>query len=287
MRKKFTLIELLVVIAIIAILAAMLLPALARARELAQQSNCRSNLKTGGQAIMLYGNNWDGWMACYEWYYQNYWRFSPEMHANLGISNALIPSPTYSGYYVEVYTNAVDALAARPVTFCPSGVGSDMKWHGNYGYGNPHVGKNTSKFLSPLNPDVGAEIFFENGASRPVWVPANYMEAAYVIVDKLSSPTSYVLIADTTYTINGDSEDTPMGTQVQIFQREGKNGGTDDASLVSYAIALRHNGVGNLAYADTHVGDTKDRQQLWRSSWINQFATGSGLPDEQPRFNDR
>jgi prepilin-type N-terminal cleavage/methylation domain-containing protein/prepilin-type processing-associated H-X9-DG protein len=60
-RRGFTLIELLVVIAIIAILAAILFPVFAKAREKARQTSCLSNLKEIALASKMYGQDYDEW----------------------------------------------------------------------------------------------------------------------------------------------------------------------------------------------------------------------------------
>ncbi|MBS3764878.1 MAG: prepilin-type N-terminal cleavage/methylation domain-containing protein, partial [Planctomycetes bacterium] len=61
--RGFTLIELLVVIAIIAILAAMLMPALERARDVAQAAVCRNNLHQISLTTFQYVNDWEGHMV--------------------------------------------------------------------------------------------------------------------------------------------------------------------------------------------------------------------------------
>lgn len=90
MRKRgFTLIELLVVIAIIAILAAILFPVFAQAREAARKASCQSNLKQIGTALLMYSQDYDE-MLCPDRTYVNNTGNAPDPQYRLGVWYSMI-----------------------------------------------------------------------------------------------------------------------------------------------------------------------------------------------------
>lgn len=91
-RKAFTLIELLVVIAIIAILAAILFPVFARARENARRSSCQSNLKQIGLGFLQYAQDYDETLALPVW-------TKPGAIMQYGTDFDSPVPMTYNGYY--------------------------------------------------------------------------------------------------------------------------------------------------------------------------------------------
>ena len=121
-RPYFTLIELLVVIAIIAILAAMLLPALAKARESARKSQCLANLKQLGFAALSYSNdNDDGIMPALE-------AVSGGSPAHHWFISSYVPMPELNSAKGGIFS-----CPSEPVTSFASGVGTWLSYATVYG----------------------------------------------------------------------------------------------------------------------------------------------------------
>jgi len=111
MKKSFTLIELLVVIAIIAILAAMLLPALSAARERARQSSCISRLKQLTLAEVMYSGDNNDYVCCFwntrkDRYYVNTYGNVGQGHASM--DNAIWQLGT-GGYFGTTYEWSINS----------------------------------------------------------------------------------------------------------------------------------------------------------------------------------
>src|SRR5580658_8541822 len=92
-KAGFTLIELLVVVAIIALLAAILFPVFARARENARRASCQSNLKQIGMGLLQYAQDYDDTMVTQDTAGNNY-RFVIN-YANVTTANWITATQPY------------------------------------------------------------------------------------------------------------------------------------------------------------------------------------------------
>jgi prepilin-type N-terminal cleavage/methylation domain-containing protein/prepilin-type processing-associated H-X9-DG protein len=138
-RRAFTLIELLVVIAIIAILAAILFPVFAQAREKARQTSCLSNTKQLGLAALMYVSDYDATYPLYTYDYLTYW--------NGGRSAFGQPFDKTRGLIYPY-------LKSGDVEKCPSFVGGNNLGGVGYGYSEKIYtdGAYDPTSYIPLNP---------------------------------------------------------------------------------------------------------------------------------------
>jgi prepilin-type N-terminal cleavage/methylation domain-containing protein/prepilin-type processing-associated H-X9-DG protein len=246
-RTGFTLVELLVVIAIIALLLAILMPALSRARQEAQSLVCRSNLKQIGMGLQTYLQN-------------NRERLPPFYGGNLISEKAwftrlVVDKSLYSD-------NAIAYLSGWPVLFCPSY--RLPTWY-------PASYKSTY-------PNLLTFCVCEGYVAYGMNMNLAYTDATTGVTDgykieQIKHPASTVLVVEAwhrgPYTNNGH----PAGdfgyprdwNGGSFFVRGYYNHGVND-------VAPRHQGACNPVWADGHVTEVKSPNPKDDSTIYNKTA---------------
>ena len=252
-RRGFTLIELLVVIAIIAILAAILFPVFARAREKARQASCVSNLKQIGLAMQMYASDYDercpptwGWVPA-DWVpEQGNW------------FTGFFMWDVYLYPYVKMGSKAAGStrMQSHGVWMCPSGLTSSQGHARNYGanqnvfgYLNMDTATYGTGFTAPLSLASVAK-----PAECIAYLDSGVYASSYSIVE-YPQPALWYLPGTAPA---GAARWAGAGANGDFMDNDWRNG--------------RHNGVNNVAYMDGHVKAVSG-QSFWNHpEWWNPYA---------------
>ncbi len=231
MKKKFTLIELLIVIAIIAILAAMLLPALGRARLMARQTSCKNNMRQMSMANLMYVDD--------------YGKYAPFRGAVLDSGQ----SPYYYGL-------APAAMSGGSYNFTTGG------------FLHPYLGEGTEATHCDEFVDKMQIIDLENSSQPSTGIGYSRMEFTSTTI--LSHPSGSLDAMEDFSLSSGKISpgQVESSSNVVMFADSAMSFGSTSGEYSATSILVpkgfgmveqvgtmhfRHNGMANIAFADGHV----------------------------------
>lgn len=174
-RRGFTLIELLIVIAIIAILAAILFPVFARARESARRTSCVSNLSQLCKAAMMYGSDYDEFLPV------GVTQGNPMPNVSFGLYPYVKSEAAYYCPSVDILSTYDPTLAHTPDNWAAGNVGYYFwSMDGIHPHTGPFIVRHPPRRLSLASEpdlwmwsDVFGQFFWSQGApfahQMPKW----------------------------------------------------------------------------------------------------------------------
>ena len=216
----FTLIELLVVVAIIAVLIALLLPSLGRARDRAKEVNCLSNLSQVMLAEQMYANDNHDWILGY--YYNGK---TGSASVEYAWSTVLADKARCTTAYY---------LKNRAALFCPSVKQVDFNNDGYgwfwYTYGVIDFKDNPTLFYN-THKDAWGDFLSSTG-----W------QNEFFSITRMNTPSKIPLFSDTLYILGAD-----MGKSFYTFFPD------ENTPWQNFGPSLNHGNTGDVAFGDGHA----------------------------------